>query len=490
MVERANSVGTNKPCINGANPDSMEPCVSEDSVAVPVVGESRYLLASNDRAQPVKLNSGKQKQIKFGVARLHVSGADPAVAQNIETLLTDGIGAYPQFDVISFQEIQQMLAFEKQKQLAGCESDASCLAEIGGALGVDKLITGNVGYLGETYIVSLQLTDVHTATVESRAQTRVKKGNEQQLVESTDALVRQLIDPLLPHTPFPVAGLLTGSTALTLASAAFGVGMFFQARSSGRYIRQSSWENSVDGQGRLDDLKNTSALESRISNVSFAVAGTFLLSSALLFYLRHRQLESSETNPTDAGTLLPNWRADFALRLKESRTTISSETPPRLKEGIELTPDMARAMRNMPRNHEKNTEWTPSVSATATVHLVSALSLYEEGEVTFNGPLAGARLMTGIGLSLRDFLAPSQKWDFNAHGGILLQRGMNVGTAVGACYEYSFFQGCVEAFNIDRTQEVETGRQSDYFNIFSASLGVKATSAQIVDFYRSRFTTH
>jgi hypothetical protein len=42
------------------------------------------------------------------------------------------------------------------------------VAEIGGALGVDKLALGNVGKLGRTYLLTLKLIDVNRARVEGR----------------------------------------------------------------------------------------------------------------------------------------------------------------------------------------------------------------------------------------------------------------------------------------------------------------------------------
>jgi hypothetical protein len=46
----------------------------------------------------------------------------------------------------------QMLALEQAKQSVGCGSDMACLAEIGGALGADYLITGSVLLVGDTYL--------------------------------------------------------------------------------------------------------------------------------------------------------------------------------------------------------------------------------------------------------------------------------------------------------------------------------------------------
>ena len=44
-----------------------------------------------------------------------------------------------------------------------CTSDTSCLVEIGGALGVDYLVSGSVGKLGDAFVIILKLMDVHEA---------------------------------------------------------------------------------------------------------------------------------------------------------------------------------------------------------------------------------------------------------------------------------------------------------------------------------------
>lgn len=71
------------------------------------------------------------------------------------------------YDVITAADVDSMLSLERKKDLVGCE-DTSCLAEIGGALGVDLLISGNIGKLGDTFNVSLVLLDIKKATVRER----------------------------------------------------------------------------------------------------------------------------------------------------------------------------------------------------------------------------------------------------------------------------------------------------------------------------------
>lgn len=74
------------------------------------------------------------------------------------------------YDVISWADIKAMLAVEKRRAILGCEDDVLCMAEIGGALGGDYLISGTVGKLGETFNLSLVLVDTKRAQVKQRFQ--------------------------------------------------------------------------------------------------------------------------------------------------------------------------------------------------------------------------------------------------------------------------------------------------------------------------------
>lgn len=60
--------------------------------------------------------------------------------------------------VTTSSEIQQLLGFERQKQLLGCsDSSASCMAELANALGVDGIVTGSIGKIGSAYQLNLKI---------------------------------------------------------------------------------------------------------------------------------------------------------------------------------------------------------------------------------------------------------------------------------------------------------------------------------------------
>jgi TolB-like protein len=118
------------------------------------------------------------------------------------------------FDVISQADISSMVGFEKQKKLLGCE-ETGCLAEIGGALGVDYLVTGQVGQIGTRYRISLLVVDSKKARVAARAANFCDQ-NEDALARAAEATVAQLFKEIRPEGGAP------GGAAVAVAAPAAG----------------------------------------------------------------------------------------------------------------------------------------------------------------------------------------------------------------------------------------------------------------------------
>ena len=68
--------------------------------------------------------------------------------------------------------------------MLGC-TDAVCLAEIGGALGVEYLVTGNVGKVGNRFLVNLQLIDIRQIKVVNRV--KRESGSEGEMLAAVAA---------------------------------------------------------------------------------------------------------------------------------------------------------------------------------------------------------------------------------------------------------------------------------------------------------------
>ena len=129
---------------------------------------------------------------KAAVVDLAAHGVEAGLAENLTQLLSLELKKFKGLSVISRDEIQTMLRFEADKQVLQCKSDTSCLVEIGGALGVDYLVSGSVGRLGDAMIITLKLMDVHKAKVVNRASESFR-GSEIELAPALRMAAAQLL---------------------------------------------------------------------------------------------------------------------------------------------------------------------------------------------------------------------------------------------------------------------------------------------------------
>jgi TolB-like protein len=132
--------------------------------------------------------AGRQKVAVLDVRA--VQGVAPGTATILTAIVVDG--AARGFDVISQSDVAAMIGFEKQRQMLGCAEDSGCLAEIGGALGVDYVLSGQVGQIGSRYHLSLQLLDSRKAKVASRV-ARFADRDDDALAAAAQAAVADLI---------------------------------------------------------------------------------------------------------------------------------------------------------------------------------------------------------------------------------------------------------------------------------------------------------
>jgi hypothetical protein len=138
---------------------------------------------------------------KVAVLDFQPSGASASLAAAATGAVSSELDRLQVFKVITSEAIRGMLALEKQKQMLGCSADSSaCLAEIGGALGVDYLVTGRVIGLGSgssamTYSLELTLSNVKKASRDGSA--LEKAGNEAALISLVPRAVGRLTATLL-----------------------------------------------------------------------------------------------------------------------------------------------------------------------------------------------------------------------------------------------------------------------------------------------------
>lgn len=105
----------------------------------------------------------------------------------------------PGVSVLADSDVAALLGAERRRQLvAGC-SDAGCLAELGGALGADRVIHGTVGRVGGSLLVTLSSLDARRARGVASVSERLQGAGDEAFLDALPAMV----DRLLAEQPAP-----------------------------------------------------------------------------------------------------------------------------------------------------------------------------------------------------------------------------------------------------------------------------------------------
>ncbi len=95
--------------------------------------------------------------VKVAVPGFTVSGVDGVQGEAWVDRFVTLLGAEGAFKLTTSRDIQQVLGIERQRELLGCtDAQASCLAELAGALGVDAILTGTVAKSGAGFSATLR----------------------------------------------------------------------------------------------------------------------------------------------------------------------------------------------------------------------------------------------------------------------------------------------------------------------------------------------
>jgi hypothetical protein len=191
---------------------------------------------------------------------------------------------------VGMKEIMEMLAFEQKKQFVGCDS-VSCLVELAGALGVDELITGNLGAIGDSHVITIKRMDLASAETRKSVSKNLKKGDGEEFLAVVGDVVKEMFAEkkykpgATPGVTKEIAKRLTRPplprwvffTTAGVAVAAAGAGAFFGLQAQSAFddynsLVEQAKTTVVDGaelKKKMDkvDSANQSA------NISFIAAG-------------------------------------------------------------------------------------------------------------------------------------------------------------------------------------------------------------------------
>ncbi|MBI1947776.1 MAG: hypothetical protein HYS27_18955 [Deltaproteobacteria bacterium] len=121
------------------------------------------------------------------------------------------LGRGGQLEVLSSEDLRRLVDVAAGREATGCGDDASCLAELGAAMGARFVVSGTIGKVGAATIVQLSLFDV------DRARSIARESGEAATADGVAATTRVLSERLrqalvpeeptrLPVVPLVVAG--------------------------------------------------------------------------------------------------------------------------------------------------------------------------------------------------------------------------------------------------------------------------------------------
>jgi hypothetical protein len=131
-----------------------------------------------------------RNQVKCATLPMRTSGISGAIVSVADELLLGEL-QMSGFESIGRDDMNALLDFDKQKSALDC-SDAACIAEIGNALGVPYLVTGNIARVEDNTVVTLKVIDVRQSKVLTRTN-KMSAGKDeavpQLLAEAVQAIV-------------------------------------------------------------------------------------------------------------------------------------------------------------------------------------------------------------------------------------------------------------------------------------------------------------
>jgi TolB-like protein len=117
------------------------------------------------------------------------------VPEHFSTLLSEALRAemfkYDKFDVRNREDVKSVLEEQAFQQSGACDDNA-CFVRIGKVLGVEKIITGSIGKLGNTYSMTIKQIDIETSANDKIISNR-KQCSEDDLFIMIENAVKELV---------------------------------------------------------------------------------------------------------------------------------------------------------------------------------------------------------------------------------------------------------------------------------------------------------
>jgi hypothetical protein len=165
-------------------------------------------LAGSARAQaPLEMPMEDALDKKIAVWRFDALGIDNEIVLRLETLFRMELDRLDKQPLPNQRLIERTITDPKERD---CTGEDKCLAAIGKRLGVDLVITGTVGSLGDNYVLTIKAVDVTTAKSQKISSDPLR-GSPDDLIEGVRVAAYKLLAPEQLHGAVQIESDLVGA---------------------------------------------------------------------------------------------------------------------------------------------------------------------------------------------------------------------------------------------------------------------------------------
>src|SRR5262245_16031868 len=128
----------------------------------------------------------------LALTRIDPLGLDSEIVARLEALLRAELERIVGAGLPPAREVARASAADPK--LANCTAEPDCLSALGRALGAGLVVAGNVGGLGESYVINLKIVDARTGA-ELRRVSQTLHGDPDVLIEEIRVAAYRLVAP-------------------------------------------------------------------------------------------------------------------------------------------------------------------------------------------------------------------------------------------------------------------------------------------------------
>lgn len=188
-------------------PTALITCVLAGALALAPV---RLAHSETPRApNPAPVAGGPEQALtqKIAVWRFDALGIEPELVARLETLFRMELERLAKQPLPSRREIERAVAADQRE----CTGEEKCLGALGRKLGVDVMVTGTVGAMGDAYVLNIKAIDTASSRQLTRIQSAPLRGTPDELIEGVRVAAYKLLAPTQLHGSLQVATDLVGA---------------------------------------------------------------------------------------------------------------------------------------------------------------------------------------------------------------------------------------------------------------------------------------